>query len=415
MFRWLLICSCLIFTVCMTDAANAAPKKKRVATASAPAAASDDEEDGPSTVGKARDKALEKALEKGCKALLLMDARTGEVLFEQNSHERLRPASMVKLMVVYVIQKKIDDGELTGEEVVTASARSAKIGGSQVYLKEGEQFTIKELLEAVIVQSANDAAVALAEHLAGSSEAFVDLMNEAAQDLGMKESEFHFPHGLPPSAGQLPDLVSAHDFAILSRALVNQHPKVLEFTGKLEAPFRGGTFVMRNHNKLISSYAGCDGLKTGYYSEAGFNVSTTATKNGERMIAVVMGCGDRRFRDAEAARLLSKGFAQFKNVRLVKKGETLQGRIAIEGGERPDVQAIAAEDVRAPLRSSEEEKVVQKASFCSSLKAPVSLGTPCGTVSFFVGDKEVAKVNAVVGEELAPATGFRKLMNYFGR
>lgn len=351
----------------------------------------------------------------GCKAELLMDYRTGEILFDQNSHEKLRPASMVKLMLAYVVLKKIEEGEIKGGDIVTVSAKAAKIGGSQVYLKQGEQFPVNELLEAVLVQSANDACVALAEHISGTTEAFVDLMNEAAEDLGMKESEFHYPHGLPPNKGEQPDLVSANDFAILARILIQKYPEILDFTGKMEVPFRNGTFIMRNHNKLLVHYPGADGLKTGFYDLAGFSVTATAQKNGERMIAVIMGCNNRKVRDAEAAKLLSKGFAQFKSVRLLKKGETLQGRIKVERGDRADAQAIASEEVRATLRANEQDKVVQVPNLCSSLKAPVALGAKCGKVSFKVGDREVASVDAVAGEEVPEASGLKKWMSYFGR
>lgn len=394
--RWNLI-FLFFFSFCAVEIAQAKPKNTKPAVISK----DDDEESGKSL------------LPAGCKAELLIDHGSESPVFEQNAHEALRPASMVKLMTAYVVMKKLSEGEIKATDIVTASAKSSKTGGSQVYLKQGEQFTISELLEALMIQSANDAAVALAEHIAGTTETFVDMMNEVAKDLGMNESEFRYPHGLPPDKGEKPDLVSAFDFGILARALIDNYPQLLEMTSKIEAPFRGGTFIMRNHNKLVIHYPGCDGLKTGYYDLAGFGVVATAKKNSERMTAVLMGCESRKFRDGEAAKLLSKGFAQFKSVRLAKKGETLKVRIPVEGGQKIDLQAVAAQEIRGTVRAGEEASVVQKAEYCAGLTAPVNLGTPCGKVKFLVGNKVVAEGDVLVGEDVLAAGKVQKLINYF--
>jgi D-alanyl-D-alanine carboxypeptidase (penicillin-binding protein 5/6) len=402
MWRGVFFGSLLLITTHPFDV-SAAPKSKKTATAPQTVVASGDEEDDN----------VKSTVPAGCKAELLIDHGTEVPVFELNAHEPLRPASMVKLMTAYVVEKKISNGELKDDDIVTASAKASKTGGSQVYLKQGEQFTVKELLEALMIQSANDAAVALAEHIAGTSEAFVELMNESAKDLGMTESEFHSPHGLPPDADEKPDLVSAHDFGILAKDLIDKYPHILEMTSKIESPFRGGSFIMRNHNKLVIHYQGCDGLKTGFYGLAGFNVVATAKKNSERMTVVTMGCESRKFRDAEAAKLLSKGFAQFKSVRLVKKGETLSTRIPVEGGQKIDLQAVAQQEIRGTLRAGEEPKVVQQAKYCTGLKAPVTLGTPCGTVDFLVGNKVIASGEVIVGEDVQAASGVQKLINFF--
>ena len=388
----------------VVQSASAAPKRSKAKAAASVASSDDGEENG----GKSE-------VPVGCKAQLLIDHGTAEPVVEINAHEPLRPASMVKLMTAYVVLKKLEEGQIREDEMVTASAKASKIGGSQVYLREGEQFTVQQLLETVMIQSANDAAVALAEHIAGDTSAFVDQMNEVAKDLGMKESEFHYPHGLPPEAGQKPDLVSAYDFGLLARALIDNFPQIIEMTSKIEQPFRNGEFIMRNHNKLVIHYPGCDGLKTGFYNLAGFGVVATAKKNNERMTAVIMGCDSRKFRDAEAAKLLSKGFAQFKSVRLAKKGETLTGRIAVAGGQKVDAQAIANQEVRATVRAGEEGKVTQRAKYCTNLTAPVKLGAPCGTVEFLIGERVVASVDTTVGEDVEPASGVQKLLNFFKR
>jgi serine-type D-Ala-D-Ala carboxypeptidase (penicillin-binding protein 5/6) len=170
-----------------------------------------------------------------------------------------------------------------------------------------------------MVQSANDAAFAIAEHIGGSVEGFVEMMNREAKGLGMNNSEFHSPHGLPPDKGGLPDKVSAHDFGILSKALIEHYPQSLALTKTVSADFRDGKFKMSNHNHLLKSFPGCDGIKTGFYRVAGFSISTTAERNGSRVIAVVMGCRDRKKRDAEAARLMATGFAQVAERKAIKK------------------------------------------------------------------------------------------------
>lgn len=239
---------------------------------------------------------------------LVIDADTGKTLFEANADNRVYPASVLKLMDLYVILDRIEQGALKLDEMVAVTAEASKTGGSQVYLDPKEQFSVEDLLYALMVQSANDAAVALATHIAGSKEGFVALMNEKAKGLGMNNSVFHSVHGLPPSEGQEPDITTARDMALLCRALVKK-PEALKYTGTQSKGFRGDTFIMRNHNKLLTQYSGCDGLKTGYYQAAGFSIAATAKKGGVRIITLVMGSKDRKVRDAKAMELLSKGFS----------------------------------------------------------------------------------------------------------
>lgn len=239
---------------------------------------------------------------------LVIDADTGKTLFEANADTRVYPASVLKLMDLYVILDRIEQGALKLDEMVPVTVEAAKTGGSQVYLDPKEQFSVEDLLYALMVQSANDAAVALATHIAGSKEGFVALMNQKAKALGMNHSEFHSVHGLPPSKGQEPDITTARDLSILCQALAKK-PEALKYTSTETRGFRGDSFTMRNHNKLLTQYSGCDGFKTGYYTAAGFSIAATAKKGGVRIIALVMGSKDRKVRDAQAMELLSKGFA----------------------------------------------------------------------------------------------------------
>jgi D-alanyl-D-alanine carboxypeptidase (penicillin-binding protein 5/6) len=254
---------------------------------------------------------LEKVSRDPYLSAIVIDASTGGVVIEDNADARGFPASITKLMTFFVVMERVESGQVSLDAPVTVSAEAARTGGSQVYLKQGEVFTVDELLYALMIQSANDAAVALAYHAAGSREAFVELMNAKARALGMTNTTFHSPHGLPPGKGQLPDTTTARDLALLSRELI-KHGKILRYTSVKERPFRDQAdepFIMRNHNALLSAFPGCDGLKTGFFSAGGFSLAATAERNGRRLIAVVLGSEQRVTRDVKARELLERGFA----------------------------------------------------------------------------------------------------------
>ena len=243
---------------------------------------------------------------------IVIDAATGKVLFEDNADTRGYPASITKLMVLLVILDAVEAHHLTLGEPVRVTAKASKIGGSQVYLKENEVFSVDELLYALIIQSANDAATALAIHYAGSKEAFVDLMNKRAQEIGMKDTVFRSVHGLPPSRGQLPDISTPRDIAKLCRELLKK-PGALKYTSTRQRLLRADTaepFMMMSHNRLLKNTEGCDGLKTGYFRAAGYSIAATASKKDQRVIAVVFGAVNRRVRDANAKRMLTKGLTE---------------------------------------------------------------------------------------------------------
>jgi len=238
---------------------------------------------------------------------IAVDAESGLVLFDDNASVDIYPASTVKLMDLLIILEKVQRDELRLSDTVTVGAEAARMGGSQVYLGKGEQFTVDDLLYALMVESANDAAVALAVHVAGSEEAFVQQMNKRAAELGMKSTRFASPHGLPPGKGQIPDISTPYDLSLLARAVL-KHPESLRYTGCREKVFRPGEqpLLMHNHNHLLDTVEGCDGLKTGYFSAAGFSIVATALRDGRRLIAVVAGCTDPKTRDRTAQRLLTE-------------------------------------------------------------------------------------------------------------
>ncbi len=242
---------------------------------------------------------------------IVMDAVTGQVLIDDQSGAKAYPASVLKLMDLLIILEKIEAGQLSYTNMVGVSAKAAKTGGSQVWLAENETFTLDDMLYALMIQSANDSAVALAEKVAGSTEGMVALMNQKAQSLGMTSTLFQSVHGLPPSAGQQQDVTTPRDFAILCRELL-KHRDALRYTSTRERPFRTNvpdkTVIMQTHNHLLGQVDGCDGLKTGFTATAGYSIAATAARNGQRVICVVMGSQDRKTRDAKATELINKGF-----------------------------------------------------------------------------------------------------------
>jgi D-alanyl-D-alanine carboxypeptidase (penicillin-binding protein 5/6) len=239
---------------------------------------------------------------------VVIDAVTGRSLFEDNADTRGYPASLVKLMTLLIILEAVEQEHISLRDKVVVSAEAAKIGGSQVYLKEKEVTTVDDLLYALMIHSANDAAAALALHYAGSKAEFVSIMNKKAREIGMTDTVFHSVHGLPPQKGQLPDVSIPRDIARLSQEVL-KHPRALHYSSTKKRLFRAESpepFIMRNRNRLVGTFEGCDGLKTGYFRAAGYSISATATDKEGRVIAVIMGSVSKRVRDAKARELLSK-------------------------------------------------------------------------------------------------------------
>ena len=243
---------------------------------------------------------------------IVLDAATGKVLFEDQADTKGYPASVLKLMDLLIILEKIEQKQLSLEDQVPVSAKASHTGGSRVWLAEKESFTVDEMLYALMIQSANDAAVALAEKVAGSTDAFIELMNRRAKELGMNSTVFHSVHGLPPGKGQENDVTTARDLSILCRELL-KHPDTLRYTSTRERPFRpnvaGKTVIMRTHNHLLGHVEGCDGFKTGYITASGFSIAVTAERHGQRVIVVVFDSMTLKVRDAKVAELVAKGFA----------------------------------------------------------------------------------------------------------
>jgi D-alanyl-D-alanine carboxypeptidase (penicillin-binding protein 5/6) len=271
---------------------------------------------------------------------IVVDAGSGEVLFEDRADETCYPASVIKLMDLLLVLEDVERGAARLSDPVIATAEAARMGGSQVYLREHESFSADEMLYALMVQSANDAAVALALWRAGSKEAFVERMNRRAAELGMEHTRFASVHGLPPGKGQQPDVSTARDLARLGRALVAR-PDVLRYTSTEVRMFRDGSFEMRNHNHLLGQ-GGCDGLKTGYFKAAGYSILATAAREDRRVVAAVVGCVSRDTRDRTAARLLAEGLAKAKPLAAAAAAAVSGPTVAAPGAPVPVAPEAAA-------------------------------------------------------------------------
>ena len=314
-------------------------------------------------------------------AAVLMERETGTVLYESHSHDKLEPASVTKIMTLLLVMEAIDGGTVRLEDVITVSSSAAAMGGSQVYLKEGEQMTVDELLKAVAVVSANDAAVALAEHLAGSEAAFVERMDRRAAELGMKDTNFVNCTGLP-AAGHL---TSAYDIALMSRALM-AHPKIRDYTTIWMDTIRGGQFQLSNTNKLVRFYSGCTGLKTGSTDSALYCLSATAEREGMELIAVVLKSPTSQKRFDGARALLDYGFA---NYTLLDVGpDEAIPPVEVRLGEVEQVQPILGQSGRILVEKAQLDQVTTQVRLAEDVEAPVEQGQKLGEVVVLVDGEE---------------------------
>lgn len=350
-------------------------------------------------------------LEGAFKSAIVVDAATGLVLVATDADAPRPPASMLKMMTELIILEHIAEGDLSLSETVRVSAKSSKMGGSQVYLKHGEEFTVEELLMALAIHSANDAAVALAEHLAGSTDAFVDQMNIKARELGMTDTVFHSVHGLPPGWKQDPDITTARDMAKLGRALL-QHPQALVWASTGTAPFRDGKFTLYNPNKLVGKYRGLDGLKTGYTAAAGFCVTATAVQKGKRLLSVVMGCPTDNGRATETTRLLTYGFNMFKQVDVITNpGEPLVEPLRIKDGKKKSVRVTYGDSLQVSVPRNREKDLELEIHLPEAVSAPVLAGEEVGRAVVRLDGVALGDVPILTVEAIDKGNWFNRLLN----
>ena len=330
------------------------------------------------------------------RAALLMERSTGQVLFAQNEHEQLEPASVTKIMTLLLTMEAIDSGTIGYDDVVTVSAAAAGMGGSQVYLAEGEQITVEELLKAVCVASGNDAAVALAEKVAGVHELFVEQMNRRASELGMADTHFVNCTGLTAEG----HVTSAHDIALMSRELLLHHPDIRRFTTIWMDTIRDGAFQLANTNKLIRFYDGATGLKTGYTASAGYCISATAERDGMELIAVIMKAPDKDTRTKDAKALLNYGFSTYALADALP-AEPL-APVPVTMGASDAVQPVPeTENTAVLVEKAKAGGLTRTVTLEPQVAAPVEAGQRLGELSVLDGDTVLLTVPLVAEEAVA--------------
>ncbi len=334
------------------------------------------------------------------KSAVLMDVETGTVLSEQNAHEPLAPASVTKVMTMLLIMEAIDSGKIGWQDMVTASEAAAAKGGSQIYLKVGEQMTVADMVKSIAVSSANDCACAMAEHLCGSEEAFVTKMNERAAELGMKNTHFVNCTGLDDSPEASEHKTTAYDIALMSRELMKNYPDIKKFTTIWMDTVRNGAFGLSNTNKMVRFYNGCTGLKTGFTQKAGYCLSATAQRDGMELVAVVMGAESSQDRFAACKQLLDYGFANFAVVQPEMSEQTVPVRL----GTSAFVAAVPAESGNVLIDKSQKGMVESQIDLLPEVSAPVGKGQRLGTLTLKVGQQVLKEIPLIADEGVARLT-----------
>lgn len=348
---------------------------------------------GPAAQAQQTLQVASSALQCDAQSALLMDGLTGEVLYDQNPRQRIPPASFVKVLTLYLAFDAIRGGQLKGEDLVTVSEKAWRTQGSKMFIKVGSQVKVEDLLKGIAVASGNDACIALAEHMAGSEEVFVTKMNEKAKLLGMNDSAFKNCDGMP-AEGQF---TTALDMAILAKRYIEDHPEALAIHSMVEFEYNG--IKQGNRNTLLTKNIGVDGLKTGHIEESGYHLVATAKREGQRMIAVVMGCDKVKKRAPEVQKLLEYGFKNFSTVEAVKKGATF-GPVKVRRGKTNQVTLVASEDARVTVAKGKEKTVSAAPELPPWVVAPIKKDQVLSKVLVHKEGKAVKEVNLLASSDV---------------
>ena len=328
----------------------------------------------------------------GGKSAVLMDVATGTVLYESNPHEALPPASVTKVMTMLLIMEAVDSGKITYSDTVTASEAAAAKGGSQIFLKVGEQMTVSDMLKSIAVSSANDCACAMAEHIAGSEAAFVERMNQRAAELGMQDTHFVNCTGLDDGPDAQSHKTSAYDIALMSRELLGKHPDITKYTTIWMDTVRDGAFGLSNTNKLIRFYNGATGLKTGFTSSAGYCLSASAKREGMELIAVVMGCETSKLRAAACKSMLDYGFANFA---LAKPELQEVPSVPVRLGKQKTVSLVPESDGGILIDKAKKNDLQTRLTLPEEVSAPVRQGQALGKLTVYAGEQVLSETPLV--------------------
>ena len=345
------------------------------------------------------------------RSILLLEANTGKALKAKNERLPTKPASIVKMMTALIAMEQINRNIIHLDDIITTSRSASRIGGQQVYLKQGEKFSLRDLMKSIIISSANDSSYAVAEHIAGDAEAFVELMNQRAKELGMTNTRFVNVNGLPPGRNKPTNRMSARDAGILARELI-KYPLIMKWSATKNAPFRNGSFILTNTNTLLGRFRGMDGLKTGYHRKAGFSIVATAKRKNLRLIAVVMGSSHSRRRFREAKRLLAWGFTQYRWVDLSQIKKPKRQQIKVLKGQKRTVRIRLKESVEALIRRNEEKRISMKLDLPEEIAAPIRAGQKVGRVTYEVKGKELGGADLVAAEPVKKLGFFQSLFRF---
>lgn len=321
---------------------------------------------------------------------LLMEQKSGTILYEHNSHDQLRPASVTKVMSILLIMEALDNGVISLNDKVPCSEHAASMGGSQIWLETTENLTVDEMLKAICVVSANDCTVAMAEFIAGSEEMFVEQMNKKANELGMKDTCFKNSHGIDEEG----HVTSSYDIALMSRELINNHPSITNYTTIWMDSLRDGESELVNTNKLVRNYSGATGLKTGSTSLALFNLSATATRDNLYLIAVIMKGETSAIRFSEAQKLLDYGFSNFQYIECNKKGDLLKS-ISVDKGTSEYLNVIFESDSGALVSKGKSKDIVTNVNLNEKVSAPISKGQKLGEITYSIENEVISTVNLI--------------------
>ena len=345
-------------------------------------------------------------------SVIVMEPTTGEIIYERNSHERRHPASMTKIMTMLLVMEAIEKDIIKWDDIVTVSSNASGMGGSQILLETGEQMSVYDMFKGLAVASGNDAAVALAEKIAGTEEMFVKMMNDRAKELGLQDTNFKNCHGLDDAN----HYSSAYDMAIMAKELV-KHEKIFEFTSIYEDYLRKGTdrsFWLVNTNKLVRFYPGVDGLKTGYTSEAGFCITATANINDMRIITVVMGEPDSETRNKDVSSVFDYVYAQYGLQKIVDN-ETILDEVSVEKGKVESVGIVAKEEVNDLYNKNDGTGNFTYEVEVDNLKAPLSKGDVVGKLTLKENNNVIRTIDLTVKEDVKKANIFELYLRYLSQ
>ena len=339
---------------------------------------------------------------------ILIEQTTGKVLYAHNSHEKLRPASVTKVMSILLIMEALDSGKITLETQIPCSENAHSMGGSQIWLDTTETLTVKEMLKSICVVSANDCTVAMAEYIAGSEEAFVQMMNTRAKQLGMNDTTFKNCHGIDEDG----HVTSAYDIALMSKELLNNQPEITEYTTIWMDSIRDGKSELVNTNKLIRNYQGATGLKTGSTSIALYNLSASATRDGLSLIAVIMKAPTTKVRFAEATKLLDYGFANYTSKSFGNKGDIIQ-KVDVNKGIEPQVNAVLEDNACVLVKKGDMGNITQNVVINENISAPIKQGDVLGKIEFKAGDEVILKKNLIAQKDIEKTTMWNITTNLY--